>query len=122
MMVAGIVQYESDDETVVTCPFDGCDWSRRLAYPDSPDADMMAEHKAITHYEREHAGRCRIRVVLESEQLLRHGTLEERIDRAHDRWADKDLGLGWDVAYVLGEVIEPADDHDNMRVVRGGGE
>lgn len=77
---------------------------------------MHAEDLAIRHYEREHAGRCRIRVVLESEQLLRSGTLQDRIDDAHDRWVDKDVGVGWDVAYVLGEVVQEADDHDEMEV------
>lgn len=110
-----LVQYDRGTGEV-TCPFDGCDWSDFTA--PGPDMHMHAEDIAIRHYEREHAGKCRIRVVLESERLLREGTLQERIDSAHDRWDGTDVGVGWEVAYVLGEVVQEADDHEEMEVQR----
>lgn len=93
-----------------TCPFEGCEWSyesRRDDYTAGLDADFKAEQ----HYEREHAGRVRIQVALEQEQMLGDRDPEEIRERVMDRFESEP---GYEVAYVRTEVLDEADDHDRI--------
>lgn len=92
----------------LTCPFDDCDWSSQ---PMGDGARISHDHAARSHYEREHAGRVKIRVTLEREQLLGDRDPVEIADRAHDYMAEGDAPPGWDVAYTSAEVLDAADPH-----------
>lgn len=93
-----------------TCPFKGCDWSyesRHDGYSAELDADFKAEH----HYEREHAGRVRIQVTLESEQRLGPRDPQDIRENVIERFEDT---TSYDVAHARTEVLEEADDHDRI--------
>lgn len=90
------------------CPIEGCDYS--TASEGAYERDRLAhEHDAEMHYEREHAGRVRIKVVLETEQLLGERDPMDVADYFHDRFTDSDRPHGFDVAYTVAEVIEESD-------------
>jgi hypothetical protein len=92
------------------CPFEGCDWAVEFN-PDNYHDELDADHRSEQHYEREHAGRVRVRVVLEYERLLGARTPQEVSDAAHEKWADKQPGA---LAFTYAEEIEPADDHERI--------
>jgi len=69
------------------------------------------EHDAEMHYEREHAGKVRIKVTLEREQLLGTRDPQDIADAYFEKMQDKEL-LGWDVAYSSVEVLEESDVND----------
>lgn len=106
---------------VKRCPFDGCDWSKEYD-PNSYDSGLDADFAAEMHYEREHAGRVRIRVTLEVEQLLGSRDPEEIGSRALDRWQEK---TSWTPIHTQVKVVEDADDHppsDAEPLVADGGQ
>jgi hypothetical protein len=104
---------ESDRRTehleTKTCPFPDCDWETNydaeLDYGEH-DAEVAAEF----HYEREHAGEVKIQITLESTQLLGERDPEQIRKRKMEQFEDE----GYDVAFVRTEVVEEADDHDEL--------
>ncbi|PGF14417.1 hypothetical protein CP556_21385, partial [Natrinema sp. CBA1119] len=90
------------------CPFPDCEW----AYEYAPDYDgrLEADFRSEMHYEREHAGEVRIKVTLETAQLLGDRNPMAVAEHAHERFADKTTA-GYEVAYACAEVTEEADDH-----------
>jgi len=93
-----------------TCPFEDCDWSYEYgaeSYSTERDADYHAER----HYEKEHAGRIRIQVTLETEELLGEREPREIRERAIDRFEETSR---YDVAFVRTEVLEQSDDHPEI--------
>jgi len=94
------------------CPFEGCGWSIEVAklYPEDQMAREDAEHQAERHFDREHRGKARIKVVLERE-VSPHPKqdLVEIIDHYHDQVADS-FPAGFEVAYAVGEWLEKSDD------------
>jgi len=98
---------DSQEENIA-CPFDGCGWEREYNpddYHDKLDADYAAE----THYERQHGGEVRVRVMLEWTEVLGSRSPQEVSDAAHDEWAPAENGA--DLVFTYAEVIEEADDH-----------
>jgi hypothetical protein len=93
---------------LMECPFDGCDWEREYD-PDDYYDELMSDSYAQRHYEDEHAGRVRVRIVLEAEQLLGDRTAQEVSDAFHESWEEKDLPA--DLMYTYAEVVEEADEH-----------
>lgn len=93
------------------CPFPDCDWDYRYdpeQYYDELDKDFAAEQ----HYEREHAGRVRIQVTLEKEQML----CERDPREIRERLSEEMEGVkGFSLAYVRTEVLEDADDHSRVQ-------
>jgi hypothetical protein len=87
--------YESDDPK--PCPFPDC------------NRQLRTEHDSAMHYEREHAGRVRVLVTIEHEQLLGDRDPQDVADAMHDRYADD-----FEVAWTRAEVVEPADDHSQL--------
>jgi hypothetical protein len=99
---------ESDRRTEqLTCPFEGCEWEHNYN-PDSPWGREDAESHAELHYERDHAGKVRIQVTLEREQLLGERDPEDIRERVMNDFEEKS---SYDVAFVRTEVLEEADDH-----------
>jgi hypothetical protein len=90
-----------------TCPFEGCDWEYESHF-DGYSSDLDADFKAEQHYEREHAGKIRIQVTLESEQMLGDRDPKKVRENALERFESK---VGYDVAHVRTEVLEESDDH-----------
>jgi hypothetical protein len=94
------------------CPFDGCGWSIEVEklYPKDQQAREDAEHQAEMHFDREHRGQARVKVVLEREVSVHpKQSLSEIIDGEHDRMVD-DTPVGYEVAYAVGEFLKEPDD------------
>lgn len=91
------------------CPFPDCDWE----YEYRPDysGETSADYQSELHYEREHAGRVRIQVTLEAEQLL--GGRDP--DDIRESYLERDDYRPFEVAHVATEVFEPADDHSDLQ-------
>lgn len=109
-----MTEQEQDLEPVpFDCPIDGCDYT--TASDGAYERDRLAhEHDAEMHYEREHAGRVRIKVVLETEQLLGGRDPMDVADHHFDRMSEDDrTPFGYDVAYTVAEVIEESDVGEN---------
>lgn len=106
---------DSEDESVSVseCPFPECDWSREYD-PNDEYGRAMTEASAEHHYEREHAGRVRVQVTLEKEQLLGGRATEDIRKRLSD---EMDGVKGYSLAYVRTEVLEEPDDHSKAEVV-----
>lgn len=98
---------------VKECPRDDCDWSE--TYRLDWDGEHTAQYRAELHYERDHCGTVRTRVVIEREGLLHPGqNLGDRADHHHDhvqeRLVDTDRTLtGYEVAYAVAEITEDPD-------------
>lgn len=108
-------------ETVAVreCPFPECDWSKEYD-PDNYAEEVDADWSAEMHYEKEHGGRVRIQVTLETEEILGgrdHKDIRERI-------LDEEDFPGYSIAFVATEVVEEADDHSviNGGIVGSGGD
>lgn len=92
------------------CPFPDCGWSHEYdpeSYTSTLDADFAAER----HYEREHAGRVRVQVVVEFERMLGGLSPREIREDLLEQWEEEHHP----VAYVRTEVLEEADDHAPLR-------
>ena len=104
-----------------TCPFDGCDWTPKLTGPTDfqthADRERWHEQRATEHYERQHAGRVRVRAVLERDVLLGPRDPHDAADAALERLREREDILGFDVAYTVAEVVEEPDDHPDSREV-----
>jgi hypothetical protein len=92
-----------------TCPFTDCEWSYEYD-PDSYTSELDADFRAERHYEKAHAGRVRIQVVLEKEQLQGDREPKQIRERMIERFEEQ----GHDVAYVRTEVLEEPDDHSRI--------
>lgn len=91
------------------CPFPDCDWFD-MYDPGLEDDERGSEHRATMHYEKEHAGRVRLLVTIEVEQLLGARSPSDARVHAMERFDRR----GHDVAFVRSEVIEEADDHSKL--------
>lgn len=96
------------------CPFDGCGWQIEVGKmsPEDETARRDAEHRAELHFDREHRGTARVKVVLEREVSVHPGQdIQEIVDHHHDTLSD-DTPAGYEVAYAVGEYIEEPDDSE----------
>lgn len=91
------------------CPVKGCRY-RYLYLPGTGD-ENNAEEALRDHFEREHCGTARVRVVLETKvRLLPGETAGDAAARQNDRFQNERVA-GYELAYTVGEVTEAADDH-----------
>lgn len=103
---------QTEDTATAECPFDGCGWEVTVdkLYPEDDMAENDAEHQAEMHFEREHCGEAKVRVVLEKKVMLHPGNdVQSMVDRYHDRVADEEELRGFEVAFAFGEELERAD-------------
>lgn len=100
------------DENVeeVTCPFEDCDWSQEFKCDEH--GRLLQGGKTEQHYEREHAGKARVQVVLEKEVLIGDRDSHDLTDAALDQLEDK--VRGYEVAYSRAKVLDEADDHSKV--------
>lgn len=99
-----------ESETVrKECPFPDCDWSIEKELTFWADRQSL-EYKAERHYEREHAGRVKVQITIESEFLHMGRDVEELRERHLD---DPPVDDPWEVAHVRTEVTEEPDEHPN---------
>lgn len=90
------------------CPYNGCGWHIEVEkdWPEDEIAREDADHQAEMHFEREHGGRAKVRVVLEKEVFAHPGReLQDILDETHDEIEDK-APAGWDVAFAYGEFLK----------------
>lgn len=106
-MTGSETQVHGNPETL-ECPFSDCDWATEYD-ADCDASEISAENSAELHYEREHAGRVRIQVTIEKEQILGPREPKDIREREIERWEER----GHDVAHVRTEVLEEADLHDD---------
>lgn len=105
---------DQDDDhgsVVRECPHQGCGWQIKVdkMYPEDETARDEAECHAERHFDREHRGEARVRVVLEREVSAHpEQTLQDIIDSEHDRLAE-DTPAGFEVAFAYGELLEEPD-------------
>lgn len=103
---------ETTGADTLTCPFPDCGWS--YEYEPNLVDELSLDYKRERHYEREHAGRVKIHVKLETTQLLGDRDLQDISDRYHDKMADK-LPPSMDLSWTAAEEIEPADNHEVLQ-------
>jgi len=101
-------RFENVEE--VDCPFEACDWSQE--YINDEEGRMMKGAKAEQHYNREHAGEARVKVVLEKTVNIGDREPHDLSDSAHDELAGE--VPGYEVAYAVTEVVEEASDHSKV--------
>ncbi len=106
--VSAVERYENVEE--VTCPFADCDWSQE--YKDDEHGRHLRDAKAEQHYEREHAGKARVQVVLEKEVLIGDRDPHDITDQALENIDDH--VNGYEVAWSRAEVLEESDDHSEV--------
>lgn len=102
---------DHEECTTRECPFPDCDWSYESRFPDSYSGELSADFRAEQHYEREHAGRVRIQVTLETEQQLGGRDPKEVREHFLERYEES---THIDVAYVRTEVLEEPSDHRKL--------
>jgi len=74
--------------------------------------EHMRDAQAEQHYEREHAGKARVQVVLEKEVLIGDREPHDLTDQALEQLDDR--VCGYDVAFSRAEVLDEADDHSKV--------
>lgn len=91
------------------CPFPDCDWE--WDPDDNLVADnIIADHDAEMHYEKQHAGKVRIQVTIEWEELLGSREPADVREMAMERFEDS----RGEVAYARSEILEEASDHSKL--------
>ena len=100
-----------DASVTVTCPFPDCDWEHTADWCSNEfDNELSADENATYHYEDEHAGRVRIQITLETEQLLGGRDPTDIRQYYLEKYQEKNDIM--DVAHVRTEITEPSDDHE----------
>lgn len=95
------------------CPYKGCGWEVSVSkvHPEDTAARNSADTEAERHFENEHCGKAKVRVVLEREVMVHpDDDLQSIVDRNHDTVANGEEPAGFEVAWASGEELEEADD------------
>lgn len=91
----------------VECPL--CDWEFEKEILTDVDSYVL-DDEATRHYEQEHCGKVKVKVVLEAEWQLHPGQdKKEMSTRALERFEDEDIP-GFEPAYSVVETLEEAED------------
>lgn len=104
-------QYPRTDKR--ECGFPGCGWSIEREVREPVDETVL-DNKSLMHYEREHAGKVRVSVTLEMEQLHAGRDMEAVRGRILDNPPEV---APYEVSHVRTEVLEEPSDHSDVDIV-----